>query len=46
VDSKYDEGIISKTWVDMAVKTLFFSQEGNEAIRPKVVYLPKNGRST
>jgi hypothetical protein len=28
------------------VKTLFFNQEGNEAIRPKAVYLPKNERST
>jgi len=38
--------MISETWLDMVVKTLFFSQEGNEAIRPKAVYLPKNGHST
>jgi hypothetical protein len=28
------------------MKTLFFSQEGNEAIKSKVVYHPKNERST
>jgi len=30
----------------MVVKTPFFSQEGNEAIRSKAVYHPQNGRFT